>query len=274
MNQTKIEVPPALDVPEPQELVQEVLHSQKKKHRLFRIMMHIIFYLCALAVIIFGGYQSYCWCSGYYKEHEELKNQVAETHRKEKALRDIEKTLLVSYEFLTRYEAHYYAIIFNDYAKAYGLPWEIYAALVRIESNFNPTVKSDKDAKGMTQVLEATGKRMAELMHIPYKDQETLWVDILNISIGFCYFSEGYRTRLNEGATRDEAIKHAIKRYLGGTSYREKMKKDQEKHIYISEYKNTVWQEFKKLQYIYKGICADSSYVLDPVIQPLPGITE
>jgi soluble lytic murein transglycosylase len=225
----------------------------------------------------YGGYWGYLWCRAYYEEHEELKKQVASNAVAKKYVRDIEKTLKVNYEFLSKYEAHYYALMFNDFGQAYGIPWEVYAALVRIESNFDPTQKSDKDAKGMTQVIESTGKATAAKMGLHYKENETLWNDLLNMMIGFTYFSEGYRSRLNEGASRDEAIQHAIKRYLGGSGYASEPKKPssptnhgKEKRIYVSEYNISVWQEYRKLQYVFKGVCADTSNIIhDSVIDTL-----
>jgi len=277
------DVPDALDVPTPDELADELIHKKPHHHkmsRFFRILMHLVFYLCALAVVGSGVYRGYLWCRSYHQDHEHLKKQVAANVASKKHIRDIEKTLKVNYEFLSKYEAHYYALIYNDFSQAYETPWEIYAALVRIESNFDPTQKSDKDAKGMVQIIESTGKIMASKMGLRYKEGETLWNDLLNMMIGFTYFSEGYLDRLNDGATKDEALQHAIRRYLGGSGYEKQPKNPssptnhgKEKRVYISEYNITVWQEYKKLQYVFKGVCADTlttlpELVIDTLVDP------
>lgn len=267
----------ALDVPPPDEFVDELVNKRfrrRKKSRFVRVLTHILFYLCALAVLSFGGYQGYLWCLAYHAEHMNLVDLVKQNAASQKYQKDIERTLLVSYEFLSKYEAHYYGGIFNDFSKVYGIPWEMYAALVRIESNFDPSQKSDKGAVGMTQVIESTGKSTAKAMKLNYREDKTLWNDLLNMMIGFTYFSDGYKVKLSEGATRDEALKHSIKRYLGGSDYQKKIssptQRGKETRIYVTEYNNTVWQEYRRLQYVFKGICADTSHVLDePVIDTL-----
>lgn len=274
------DVADALDVPTPSELTDELVHKRhirRKRNRFFRISMHVLFYLCFLAVTGYGGYCGYLWCKAYHTEHQRLQAQVASNIADKKYIRDIEQTLKVNYEFLSKYECHYYGLIFNDFGKAYDVPWEVYAALVRIESNFDPTQKSDMDAKGMTQILESTGKTMAAKLDINYTENKTVWYDLTNTILGLSYFSEGYRHKLNEGATRDEALQHAIKRYLGGSGYASEPKKPPSptahgrvKRIYVSEYNITVWQEYKKLQYVFKGVCADTtSLIHDNVIDTI-----
>jgi len=274
--ETDTEVANVLDIPSPDEFVGELVHKRfrRRKNQFVRIFTHILFYLCALAVMGYVGYHGYLWCMAYHAEHKYLQSLVAKNEAEKKHQRDIEQTLLVSYEFLSKYEAHYYGGIFDDFSKTYGLPWEIYAALVRIESNYDPSQKSDKGAIGMTQVLESTGKFTAKAMKIGFKEDKTLWNDLLNMMIGFTYFSDGYKTKLNEGATREEAIRHAVKRYLGGSDYQKKISsptdRGKETRIYVTEYNNTVWQEYRRLQYVFKGICADTTKTIpEPIIDTL-----
>jgi len=170
---------------------------------------------------------------------------------KDLAIKNMEETLRIAYDFLSTYEAHYYSVIIHDFAKKYDMPWEIFAALIRIESNFDPTVKSEKDAKGLIQVMEATGKAVAEKIGIRFKENKTLWNDILNACIGFSYFGEGYEEKVSEG--KEVALIHAVKRYLGGSNYSKKS----DHKVYIQEYKLTIWQEYRRLIYIYKGVCSD-----------------
>lgn len=170
-------------------------------------------------------------------------------------LENMHKALLVSYN-ITSYEARYYSFIFDDFSQKYGIPWEVYPALVRIESNFNPGVMSRERAKGLTQVLESTGKSQAEKLNIPYNDG-TLWNSILNMVIGFDYFSEGYAEKIKD-IPQDSALKHAMRRYCGGPGY---ARVNDSARIYVKEYRSTLWDEYLRVSYIYKGVMYDQLIV-------------
>jgi soluble lytic murein transglycosylase-like protein len=161
----------------------------------------------------------------------------------------MERTLLLVYNHISKYEAHYFSIIFDDFSEKNGVPWTAYAALVRIESNFNPTTVSPARCKGLTQCKESTAKEVAEKLGITYNDA-TLWNDILNVIIGLTYFSDGFKER-KDSLGIDEALKHAMKRYCGGPGYQ---RINFESKIYVGEYKSTLWQEYVRLSYVYKGV--------------------
>lgn len=166
---------------------------------------------------------------------------------REQEIDRIARTLLVHYCHLSRYEAHYYAIVFYDFSKKYEIPWELYAAVVRIESNFNPSIRSNKGAKGITQVIESTGAEVAEKLDIEYEKGATLWNDILNLVIGFTYLSEG---------VKELGIEDGLKRYNGGPGFKKG-------HKVIGRYRTTVWQEYVRLKYLYRSNLLDKK---EPVL--------
>ena len=180
-----------------------------------------------------------------------LENKISEYQDKEKELNNMQKTVEVIYN-LSSYEARYYTMIFYDFSKKYKLPWEIYPALIKIESGFNSGVMSKERAKGMTQVLESTGKYQAEKLGISF-NEGTLWNCVLNMVIGFDFFSEGYAEYI-DSSTQEKALKHAMKRYCGGPGY--SFINDSAK-VYVGNYKNSLWEEYTKVSYVYKGVCYD-----------------
>lgn len=174
---------------------------------------------------------------GYPEDYKEL----CLLKFKEEQIKRMTEALMIHYNHLSWYEAHYYSIIYYDFSKKYDIPWEIYPAVIRIESNFNPTIKSSKNAKGIAQVIESTGKEVAEKLNINYKTNRTLWNDLLNIIIGFTYLSEG---------AQELGLEDGLKRYNGGPGFKKSSK-------LVGTYKTTVWQEYIRLKYIYKGVLSE-----------------
>lgn len=173
-------------------------------------------------------------------QSNKLKSEINELllFKKEKEqIEYMEKTLLICYD-ISAYEAHYYSIIYYDFAIKYNIPWQIYPAIIRVESNFNPTVLSSKHAKGIAQVIEGTGKTVAAKLKINYIPTETLWNDLLCQIIGFTYLSD---------AIKEKGLEDGVKCYIGGIGF-DKGRKD------IGEYRTTVRKEFDRLNYIYLGV--------------------
>ena len=81
-----------------------------------------------------------------------------------------------------------------------------------------------------------------------FKDltSDNSFIDLKNIFIGIDYFAEGFKDR----SDMDKALEFAIKRYVGGASYKRKIKSSG----YINSYYKDIMIEYRKLQYIYKGI--------------------
>lgn len=181
-------------------------------------------------------------------------------------LENIEKTILERYQFLSHLEVHYYSIIFLEFAEKYDMPWEVLAALVRVESNFDPSLRSSKGAKGMTQVIEQTGKQIAKEIGVDYKFNKTLWNDILNMIIGFSYFGKHYQISLEKGGTVDETVKETIGIYLGGPNFKKRLNSTR---IYVNEYQTTVYQEYRTLCWMFQGISASNKIGEKRTCQPL-----
>ena len=81
---------------------------------------------------------------------------------------------------------------------------------------------------------------------------ETLWNEILNLVIGLTY--------LSEGIVEDKGdVEHGIKRYLGGPDYLRKSASNESTSSYLANYATTIWQEYVKLTYIYKGALSENS---------------
>jgi len=162
------------------------------------------------------------------------------------------KTLVVAYNIST-YEARYYSTVFYEFSDKYDVPWEIYPALIRIESNFKPGLRSSKGAKGLMQILEGTGRDVARKIGVNFIPEETLWNETLNLVIGMTYLTDAIKRDTTESDS--SALAHGIKTYLGGPDYVKALKEASgENAKYIGVYKSTVWDEYTKLRYIYKGV--------------------
>jgi soluble lytic murein transglycosylase-like protein len=193
----------------------------------------------------------------YYKDEERLKVEIKRLKEDSRAcaLRGhridcMAKTLITVYG-LSKWEAHYYSIIFDDFSKEFETPWEIYPAIIRIESNFKCTLVSQKSAKGIMQILETTAEPLAKTLEINYIKGETLWNDLSNIILGCYYLSSNIKNKGLDGG---------VQAYLGGPAYLVSAKGNTEVFKYLGEYKTTVGKEYKNLLYIYRGIVAESGY--------------
>lgn len=158
--------------------------------------------------------------------------------------RCISKTLTIAYD-LSNWESYCYSMIFDEISCYYKINWEIFAALIRVETNFNPTLKSPAHCKGLMQLKEATGKEVAEKLDINYVENQSLWNDFINILLGSHYLAEFIKERGIEGG---------IKSYLGGPDYLKSVKKKGETFRYVREYKIKVSEEYKQLKYIFRGV--------------------
>lgn len=188
--------------------------------------------------------------TSYKREVTELKKQCRENELREERLLCMTKVLIMVYG-LSQWEAHYYSVIFDDFSIKFNIPWEIYPAIIKIESNFRPSLVSPKSAKGMMQILEGTGEMVAKQIDMNYVKGETLWNDFSNIILGCFYLSFNIR---------DKGLDGGVQSYLGGPAYLVSAKANNEVFKYLGEYKTTVAKEFKTLQYMYRGIVAESGF--------------
>jgi hypothetical protein len=160
-------------------------------------------------------------------------------------IRNMTQTLRVNYS-VSEYEARYYSIIFDDFSQEYGIPWEIYGAIMRCESNFDPTLASDKGAKGIMQMLESTAQEEARILKIRYRENKTLWNDVHATVLGISYLSR---------AIKEGGIEHGVSIYVGGPNYRTNSKNyPTTTGAYVGEYQTSVYREFERLKHIYTGV--------------------
>jgi hypothetical protein len=237
-----------------------IIVNTKKRIRIGLVILYGLGIFCFLAVA-FSIFATEI-CLKEYKKIVALTKEVeilrGEKKAREQRLELMEKSLLLVYPNVSTYEAHYYSIIYDDFYKKDSVPWEAYASLARIESNFNPTTMSGAKCKGLYQLKEATAKELADKLGINF-NEATLWNEILNTVIGLTYFGEGYKEK-KDSLGNDEALKHAMKRYCGGPGYQTQ---NFESKKYVGEYKSTVWQEYTRLSYVYKGMLYDAGLKKD-----------
>jgi len=86
---------------------------------------------------------------------------------------------------------HYREIV-DHYAKEYELPPELVMAVIRVESKFDPTITSQKGARGLMQIMPSTGEWIAE--KLDYKDfhEDDLFIPEVNIEFGTWYLAHLY----------------------------------------------------------------------------------
>ncbi len=82
-----------------------------------------------------------------------------------------------------------YEEIIRKYASLYEVDPFMTASIIFIESRFDPTAISVKDARGLMQILPSTGEWVAESIGLSnYSDKQLLEPDV-NIQIGCWYLS-------------------------------------------------------------------------------------
>jgi hypothetical protein len=163
-------------------------------------------------------------------------------------LKNMQNSLIISFG-ISKYEAKIYSIIFDELSEKYNVPWEVYPSVIRIESNFRSKLESDKGAYGLTQVLSGTAKEVSDSLGIDY-NSETLKCDVLNMYIGLTYLSKGIQKN---------GIENGIRMYIGGPGHMRTANSSEEMRELIGTYKSTVWQEYKRMKYLYRGVCASDS---------------
>jgi soluble lytic murein transglycosylase len=88
----------------------------------------------------------------------------------------------------------FYPVFFEDVilaeAKKYDLDPTLLLALIRQESLFEPSAQSKAGARGLTQVMPATGEYIAERGGFDSFDPHQLWLPYLNIEFGAWYLNQ------------------------------------------------------------------------------------
>lgn len=75
-------------------------------------------------------------------------------------------------------------------SRRHGLDPAWVAAEIRAESTFNPNARSPADARGLMQVMPATGAAVARRLGLPWSGPEGLYDPATNVAIGTAYLRE------------------------------------------------------------------------------------
>lgn len=161
-------------------------------------------------------------------------------------IRLIAKTLVLAYDkrrdcHLSYFEAYAYATLFEAYSRKYQTDWAVYGALIWVESQYRPTSKSEKNAKGLTQFIETTLAVECSLHGVYYKENETIWNDVVNVAMGCAHLSKYIEKR---------GVDKALSAYQGGPD-----------HSTTSQYTNVTYpakinNERRRLTALYDGVVA------------------
>jgi soluble lytic murein transglycosylase len=68
------------------------------------------------------------------------------------------------------------------------------AAIVRAESGFDPAAQSSRGALGLMQLMPATARQMAGELKFNYQDQDDLYTQDINLTLGAFYFARQLKT--------------------------------------------------------------------------------
>jgi soluble lytic murein transglycosylase len=109
------------------------------------------------------------------------------------------------------YPLRYQSIIVNE-AQAHDIDPLLIAAVIRVESRFNPNAVSPKGAVGLMQVMPSTGAWVAEQLKMPNWLEERLSEPEINIKIGTWYLA--YLINMFDGS-----VNAALAAYNGGQTH-------------------------------------------------------
>ncbi len=87
----------------------------------------------------------------------------------------------------------YYHEIIDQYAIEYHLDPYLVAAIIKTESKFSEKAESNKQARGLMQIVPVTGKWAAQELKITDYNETMLFIPDINIRIG-CWYLDKLRT--------------------------------------------------------------------------------
>jgi len=91
---------------------------------------------------------------------------------------------ILKYVYPVKYED-----IIEKYAAEYNLDLYLIAAIIKVESNYNVTAKSNKGAIGLMQIKSSTGEWVGKQLGIKNFTEEMLYDPEINIKIGCWYIN-------------------------------------------------------------------------------------
>ncbi len=88
----------------------------------------------------------------------------------------------------------YYADLVVAEAQKNGLDPNLYFGLIRQESSFNAWITSSADARGLGQIVPATGKEIAQKLGVKNFSLDQLYLPYVSVRFGVWYFAQELKT--------------------------------------------------------------------------------
>ncbi|MCX7918852.1 MAG: transglycosylase SLT domain-containing protein [bacterium] len=79
--------------------------------------------------------------------------------------------------------------LIHRYAKAYGLEPELVKAIIKVESDFNPKARSNKNARGLMQLTQHAWNDMVALLGVNWNFHQSAYEPEKNIAVGCRYLA-------------------------------------------------------------------------------------
>lgn len=160
------------------------------------------------------------------------------------------KTLLRKYVFPYKHQE-----IIQKYSKEYDIDPLLVLSIIKAESKFNPSAKSHKDAYGLMQITDETGKWIASRMNLSGYTKDKLYDEDYNIKMGCWYIKD-----LKEEFQDDDLVIAAYNAGRGNVSkwLQNKNYSDDNKKLNTIPYKETreyldrVKLYYKVYSFLYK----------------------
>ncbi|MCR1949486.1 MULTISPECIES: lytic transglycosylase domain-containing protein [unclassified Clostridium] len=135
-------------------------------------------------------------------------------------------TVFIAYIGITLVMKNYvfpykYADYVNKYSEEYEVDPYLVLAVIKTESNFNKEAVSKRDAKGLMQIMDATGEWAAKEIGINYFMPSMLFDPELNIKMG-CWYLKNLENEF------DENLDLILAAYNGGSGNVNKWLNDEE----------------------------------------------
>ena len=83
-----------------------------------------------------------------------------------------------------------YSEYVDKYAEQYNVDENLVYSVIKVESNFDVNVTSNKNAKGLMQLLDSTAQELAQEENMEYNENTSLYNPEINIMLGTKYLSK------------------------------------------------------------------------------------
>jgi hypothetical protein len=100
---------------------------------------------------------------------------------------EIERAISLCCSSLDAEEVSSFASIIRKESRKHNYDWKLILAIIRTESQFDARATSEKDARGLMQVLPSTAEWVCPKMGLKYSGSESLYDPEYNIKIGTRY---------------------------------------------------------------------------------------